>query len=42
LTATPAAGSMFGGFTSNCTPATTTSCTIIMPLNNAIVGATFN
>jgi hypothetical protein len=41
LTASPATGSTFAGWTSNCTVATPTSCTITMS-NNTSVGATFN
>jgi hypothetical protein len=41
LTATPAAGSTFGGWSSNCLPDTATSCTITMN-NNEPVGAIFN
>jgi hypothetical protein len=41
LTAAPAAGSTFGGWSANCTPDTATSCTIVMN-NNEPVGAIFN
>jgi hypothetical protein len=41
LTATPAAGSTFGGWSSNCLPTTPTSCSIVMN-NNTPVGAIFN
>lgn len=41
LTAVPAAGSTFGGWSANCTPNTATSCTIVMN-NNEPVGAIFN
>ena len=41
LTATPAPGSTFGGWSSNCIPDTATSCSIIMN-NNEPIGAIFN
>jgi hypothetical protein len=41
LTATPDAGSSFGGWSANCTPITATSCQIVMN-NNQPVGVIFN
>jgi hypothetical protein len=41
LTAVPAAGSTFGGWSSNCTPDNGTTCSIIMN-NNEPVGAIFS
>lgn len=41
LTATPGSGSTFGGWSSNCTPSTTTTCTVTMG-DNQTVGAIFN
>ncbi|HEV2280727.1 MAG TPA: Ig-like domain-containing protein [Acidobacteriaceae bacterium] len=41
LTAAPSAGS-FGGWSSNCTPVTSTTCTITMGSSNETVGAIFN
>lgn len=41
LTATPAAGSTFAGWSSNCLPDTAPTCTIVMN-NNEPVGAIFN
>lgn len=41
LTATPATGHTFGGWTGNCAVATPTSCTVTMS-NNQTIGATFN
>lgn len=41
LTATPAAGSKFGGWSANCTPDTALTCTIVLN-NNEPVGAIFN
>jgi hypothetical protein len=41
LTAIPAAGSSFGGWSANCLPDTTTTCKIVMS-NNEPVGAIFN
>jgi len=41
LTATPAAGSTFGGWSSNCLPDSAASCSIVMN-NNTPVGAIFN
>jgi len=41
LTATPAAGSTFGGWSSNCIPTSPTSCQVVMN-NNEPVGAIFN
>lgn len=41
LTAEPAAGSTFGGWSANCTPTTGSTCTVIMN-NNEPVGAVFN
>jgi Divergent InlB B-repeat domain len=41
LTATPADGSTFGGWSANCLLATPTSCSIVMN-NNEPVGAIFN
>ena len=41
LTATPAAGSSFGGWTGNCTTASANSCTVTMT-NNQTIGALFN
>jgi hypothetical protein len=41
LTATPAAGSTFGGWSANCLPDSATSCSIVMN-NNTPVGAIFN
>ena len=41
LTASPSTGSTFGGWSSNCTPDTATTCTVIMN-NNEPVGAIFN
>jgi hypothetical protein len=41
LTATPASGSTFGGWSSNCIPDTATTCTVTMN-NNEPVGAIFN
>jgi Divergent InlB B-repeat domain/Bacterial Ig-like domain (group 2) len=41
LTATPAGGSSFGGWSSNCTPDSGSTCTIVMN-NNEPVGAIFN
>jgi trimeric autotransporter adhesin len=41
LTATPAPGSVFGGWSSNCAAASANSCTITMSANQT-VGATFN
>jgi hypothetical protein len=41
LTATPAAGSTFGGWSANCLPNSATSCSIVMN-NNTPVGAIFN
>ncbi|MGC2210360.1 MAG: hypothetical protein WA532_09645 [Candidatus Korobacteraceae bacterium] len=41
LSATPSGGSTFGGFSSNCTPVTATTCTVTMD-GNQTVGAIFN
>lgn len=41
LTATPAAGSSFGGWSSNCTPDSANACTIVLN-NSEPVGAIFN
>ena len=41
LTATPAAGSTFGGWSANCTPTTATTCSLVMN-NNEPVGVIFN
>jgi uncharacterized repeat protein (TIGR02543 family) len=41
LTATPASGHTFAGWTGNCAVATPTSCTVTMS-NNQTIGATFN
>jgi hypothetical protein len=41
LTATPAAGSTFGGWSANCTPSTAPTCSVVMS-NNEPVGAIFN
>ncbi len=41
LTATPATGHVFAGWTGNCAIATPTSCTVTMS-NNQTIGATFN
>lgn len=41
LTATPAAGSTFGGWSANCAPSTATTCSVVMS-NNQPVGAIFN
>jgi Bacterial Ig-like domain (group 2)/Divergent InlB B-repeat domain len=41
LTATPAAGSTFGGWSANCLPDTANSCTLVIN-NNTPVGAIFN
>jgi len=41
LTATPAAGSSFGGWSANCTPTLALTCTVVMD-GNQTVGAIFN
>lgn len=41
LTATPDAGAQFGGWSANCTPPTSTTCTIVMG-NSDTVGVIFN
>jgi hypothetical protein len=41
LVATPAAGSVFGGWSANCLPATSATCTVTMG-NSETVGAVFN
>jgi hypothetical protein len=41
MTATPASGSSFGGWSSNCTPTNSLVCTVTMS-NNETVGAIFN
>jgi hypothetical protein len=41
LTEAPGSGSVFGGWSSNCTPVSATTCTITMS-NNETVGAIFN
>ncbi len=41
LTATPASGSTFGGWSSNCQPDTQATCTVVMN-DNQTVGAIFN
>ena len=41
LTETPGSGAVFGGWSSNCTPVSATTCTITMS-NNETVGAIFN
>ena len=41
LTATPAPGSTFGGWSANCTPSTAPTCSVVMSTNEP-VGAIFN
>jgi hypothetical protein len=41
LTATPDAGAQFGGWSANCTPPTSTTCTLVMG-NSDTVGVIFN